>query len=50
MYPGKAKNTLSNVTMNFDIDSRVAIMGKNGAGKTTLLDVSYEITKKIKYD
>lgn len=33
------KNIISNVTMNIDIDSRIAIVGKNGAGKTTLLDV-----------
>eukprot|EP00026_Physarum_polycephalum_P004674 Phypoly_transcript_04696.p1 GENE.Phypoly_transcript_04696~~Phypoly_transcript_04696.p1 ORF type:complete len:627 (+),score=108.79 Phypoly_transcript_04696:133-2013(+) len=43
-YPNTPRNVLSNVTMNIDLDSRIAIVGKNGAGKTTLLDL---ITGKL---
>ena len=36
-YPGAANNTLSNVTLQMSLSSRVVVLGANGAGKTTLV-------------
>lgn len=36
-YPGAAKPSLSNVSCNISLSSRVAVLGPNGAGKSTLI-------------
>uniref|UniRef100_A0A7S2RU54 ABC transporter domain-containing protein n=1 Tax=Mucochytrium quahogii TaxID=96639 RepID=A0A7S2RU54_9STRA len=38
-YPG-SKPILKNLSINFDIKSRIAILGKNGCGKSTFLKVA----------
>ena len=36
-YPGCDENTLSNVSLSVDIDTRIVVVGNNGAGKSTLM-------------
>ncbi|KAI8920627.1 P-loop containing nucleoside triphosphate hydrolase protein [Entophlyctis helioformis] len=38
-YPGAAKQTLFNMTLQCSLNSRVGIIGPNGAGKSTLIKV-----------
>jgi elongation factor 3 len=36
-YPGAAKQTLFNITIQCSLSSRVAVIGPNGAGKSTMI-------------
>lgn len=36
-YPGATKNTLTGVSLQMSLSSRVVVLGANGAGKTTLV-------------
>ena len=36
-YPGTADDILKNVSLDFKIGQKMALVGKNGAGKTTLI-------------
>lgn len=38
-YPGTSKPTVSNVTVQCSLNSRVAVLGPNGAGKSTVIKV-----------
>jgi len=38
-YPGTSKPTISNITIQCSLNSRVAVLGPNGAGKSTLVKV-----------
>ncbi len=38
-YPGAPKPVFRNVNFGFDLDSRIALVGRNGIGKTTLLNL-----------
>ncbi|MGL4344887.1 MAG: ABC transporter ATP-binding protein [Cellulosilyticaceae bacterium] len=36
-YPGNEKESLKNISIDFNVGERVAVVGKNGSGKTTFI-------------